>query len=55
MASIRLIDKDAPPSDDDMIEVIGPSLADSWVELRRFLVETYDIEPILQYGGKRYG
>jgi hypothetical protein len=55
MASIRLIDKDAPPSDADMIDVIGQSLADGWVELRRFLVETYDIEPFLQYGGKRYG
>ncbi|MCU0519088.1 MAG: DUF3788 domain-containing protein [Anaerolineae bacterium] len=55
MAHERLIVKDASPSDADMIDVIGAPLADAWTELRRFLVETYEIEPLLQYGGKRYG
>ena len=55
MSHERLIDKNAPPSDVDMTNVIGPTLADAWTELRRFLVDTYDIIPLLQYGGKRYG
>jgi len=55
MAYERLIDKNAQPSDADMVEVIGAPLADAWGGLRRFLVETYQVEPFLQYGGKRYG
>jgi hypothetical protein len=55
MAHERLIDKEAQPSDADMVDVIGPPLSDAWSELRRFLVETYNIVPILQYAGKRYG
>ena len=55
MAYERLIDKNTLPSDADMIEVIGQPLAEAWTGLRRFLVETYEIDPILQYGGKRYG
>lgn len=55
MAYERLIDKNAPPSDAEMVNVIGAPLAEAWTELRRFLVETYAIEPLLQYGGARYG
>lgn len=55
MAYERLTDKNAQPSDKDMIDVIGSPLADAWIELGRFLVETYNIVPFLQYGGKRYG
>src|SRR5512147_1703969 len=55
MAYERLIEKAAQPSDEEMVRVIGPPLAEAWSELRRFLVETYEIVPILQYGGKRYG
>ena len=43
MAHERLIDKDLQPTDEAMIDVIGPSLAGAWTELRRFLVETYEI------------
>lgn len=55
MANERLTDISAPPSDASMEEVIGPQLVEAWIALRRFLVETYAIEPVLQYGGKRYG
>jgi hypothetical protein len=55
MAYERLIDKNNQPSDLDMLNVIGGPLAEAWTGLRRFLVETYDIVPLLQYGGKRYG
>lgn len=55
MSHERLLDKDSPPSDKDMTNVIGKELAGAWTELRRFLVETYEVTPTLQYGGKRYG
>jgi spermidine synthase len=55
MANERLTDKDAKPSDQDMVRVIRSPLAAAWTKLRRFLAETYDVVPVLQYGGKRYG
>jgi hypothetical protein len=55
MAHERLIDKNVPPSDAEMIDVIGPALAEAWSGLRRFLVETYEVAPVLQCGGPRYG
>ncbi len=55
MANERLIDKNAQPSDADMLAVIGAPLAEAWGGLRRFLVETYAVEPALNYGGTRYG
>lgn len=55
MAYERLIDKNAQPSDADMVDVIGAPLADAWTALRRFLVETYQIEPVMNFGGPRYG
>ena len=55
MAYERLIDRNAQPSDADMIGVIGAPLAEAWTELRRFLVETYSIEPTMNFGGPRYG
>jgi hypothetical protein len=55
MVNERLIDKQHQPSDDEMLQVIGPALAGAWSELRRFLVETYQVEPVLQCGGPKYG
>lgn len=55
MAYERLIDKNAQPSDAVMADVVGQPLAGAWAELRRFLVETYDVVPVLQFGGPRYG
>ena len=51
----RMTDKTVQPSDADMINVIGPPLSEEWIALRRFLVETYDIVPVFNSGGKRYG
>ncbi len=55
MAYERLTDRFNQPSDADMLAVIGSPLADGWTELRRFLVETYDLDPIFNFGGPRYG
>ena len=51
----RMTDKTTQPSDADMINVIGPPIADAWTSLRCFLMETYDIVPTFNSGGQRYG
>lgn len=52
----RMMEKTIQPSDEDMINWIGQSLiAEEWMALRHFLTETYDIVPIFNSGGKRYG
>jgi AraC family transcriptional regulator len=51
----RMMDKTNQPSDEDMINWIGQPIAKEWIALRRFLTETYDIAPIFNSGGKRYG
>jgi hypothetical protein len=51
----RMTDKTIQPSDEEMINVIGQPIAEAWSELRRFLVETYDIVPVFNSGGQKYG
>ncbi len=51
----RMMDKTAQPSDADMVNVIGQPIADAWVALRHFLTETYNIAPVFDSGGKKYG
>jgi hypothetical protein len=38
-----------------MIQVIGQPIAEAWSALRRFLVDTYQIAPVFNSGGKKYG
>ncbi len=51
----RMTDKANPPSDADMIQVVGQPIAGAWNELRNFLADTYAILPVLDSGGKKYG
>ncbi len=51
----RMMDKTAQPSDAAMTNWIGQPLAEVWTTLRRFLAETYAIDPIFNSGGKKYG
>jgi hypothetical protein len=51
----RMMDKSTQPSDKDMTNWIGQPIAKEWTALRRFLTKTYDIVPIFNSGGKRYG
>lgn len=51
----RMMDRSTRPSDEDMVTWIGQPMAEEWVSLRRFLAETYEIVPVLDAGGKRYG
>lgn len=51
----RMTDKTTQPSEAAMLAVIGPPIADAWIALRRFLAETYGIEPVFNAGGQKYG
>ena len=51
----RLMDKSIQPSDQEMIKWIGQPIAKEWTALRRFLTKTYEILPVYNSGGKRYG
>lgn len=51
----RMMDKSTEPTDEDMVNWIGQPIAKEWIVLRRFLEESYDIAPIFNSGGKRYG
>ena len=51
----RMMDKTPQPTDAEMIAFIGQPIAEAWTSLRLFLVETYDIVPIFNSGGKKYG
>ncbi len=55
MAHERMLDKTHQPTDAEMLAAIGPSLSSGWTELRRFLVDTYDLAPIYNSGGTKYG
>jgi hypothetical protein len=51
----RMLDRTVQPTDADMVAWIGQPLAEEWTALRRFLAETYVIDPIYNPGGKKYG
>lgn len=51
----RMMDKTTQPTEEAMFAFIGQPIAEAWTALRRFLVETYEIEPIFNSGGKKYG
>lgn len=51
----RMMDKTHQPNDDEIIATIGYPLANAWTALRLFLMDTYQIEPIFNSGGKKYG
>jgi hypothetical protein len=51
----RMLDKTTQPSDEDILIWIGQPIAREWTTLQQFLTETYDIAPIFNSGGKRYG
>lgn len=51
----RMLDKTKQPDFEEMTDWIGQPLAKEWSALRRFLEETYQIEPIFNEGGKKYG
>ena len=51
----RMMDRSSQPSEEDMCIWIGQPIAEDWTALRRFLSTTYEIDPIFNSGGKRYG
>lgn len=51
----RMMDRSTQPSDKEMVDWIGQPIAEEWMALRRFLTEAYEIAPVFNPGGKRYG
>ncbi len=51
----RMMDRSTQPSYDEMASWIGQPVANEWMALRGFLETSYDITPIFNAGGKRYG
>lgn len=51
----RMLDKSTQPGDAEMLTTIGEPLGRAWNALRRFLAETYAVDPIFNSGGKKYG
>jgi len=51
----RMMDKTVQPSDDDMVNWIGYPISADWISLKHFLEDQYNILPIFDSGGKRYG
>ena len=51
----RMLDKTAKPTEAEMVKWIGKPIAKAWTALRRFLMDTYQIEPIYNSGGQKYG
>ncbi len=54
MANERLLDKTRQPSEEEMAESTG-ELSDTWKSLRAFIEANYGIEPLVKFGGKKYG
>lgn len=50
----RLLDKEHPPTLDEMAQTVGQALA-VWQELRRYVETSYDLAPEVIYGGRKYG
>ncbi len=51
----RMMDRNTQPSHSEMTDWIGQPIAGEWSSLRRFLESTYEIAPVFNAGGKRYG
>jgi hypothetical protein len=51
----RMKDKSRQPSEAEMIDWIGQPIAEDWTSLRKFLMDTYQITPIFNAGGQKYG
>jgi hypothetical protein len=51
----RMLDKTTQPSDSDMINTIGTPISGAWNALRCFLMQSYNIIPTLDSGGRKYG
>ncbi len=51
----RMLDKTKQPTDAEMIHTIGQPIAEAWTALRCFLTDTYQITPVFNSGGRKYG
>ncbi len=51
----RMIEKEIVPTEEDMLEYMSKNARAAWLDIKDFLAENYDFEPIVDFGGKKYG
>ncbi|MFW9793588.1 MAG: DUF3788 domain-containing protein [Candidatus Thorarchaeota archaeon] len=51
----RIIGRDLKPSEEQILEFIGPKATKLWNNLHEFLAENYDFQPEMSYWGDKYG
>lgn len=55
MTPERMLDRTRPPSEENVVAFIGQPAGQYWVDLRRFITETYLLEPEWKYEGAKNG
>jgi hypothetical protein len=55
MTPERMLDKTRPPTEDSVVAFIGQPAGQYWVDLSRYIVETYLLTPEWKYEGARNG
>jgi hypothetical protein len=55
MAYERMLDKTSQPNETEILDYITQPVSECWTALRRFLQQTYQVEPTLKFGGAKYG
>jgi hypothetical protein len=51
----RHLDRNHIPSEEQVLAVLGASAIKYWTHIRKFLADSYDFQPELNYFGKKYG
>ena len=54
MSFERMLNKTRQPDAQEMLMVVGP-LAGCWEQLNRFVQTTYEVQPVVHFGGAKYG
>ena len=51
----RMIDKEHKPTEKEIMDFIGEKAKESWLEMRRFIEDNYEIMPETVFYGANYG
>jgi len=52
---LRMIEKEIVPTEENMLEYMSKDAQVAWVDIKDFLTENYNFEPIIDFGGTKYG
>jgi hypothetical protein len=53
--SERLLDRDVTPTSRSIQDILGKRNFSAWEKIKDYLSHAYEIEPDLQFYGKKYG